>query len=122
MRRVMLMLAAGAMMVSLFAVVAYAADIQGTNNTEILNESNKNDQIHALIGDDTINANVFQGINDRDRAHGNKGDDTINVNDADTRDIAYGGKGTDKCNGELSNAGGNGDKFISCEFINGVPQ
>ena len=122
MRRVTLMLAVMAMMVLLFAVVAYAADIQGTNNTEILNESNKNDQIHALVGDDTINANVYQGINDRDRAHGNKGDDTINVNDADTRDIAYGGKGTDKCNGELSTAGGNGDKFVSCEFINGVQQ
>ena len=120
MRRVTLMLAAMAMMVALFAVVAYAAEITGTDNTETLNESNKNDQIHALVGDDVINAQTYPG--DRDRAHGNKGDDTINVNDGDTRDIAYGGKGTDKCNGELSNVGGNGDRFISCEYINGVLQ
>ena len=34
MRRVMLVLAAMALMVSLFAVVAYAADIQGTENRD----------------------------------------------------------------------------------------
>jgi len=120
MRRVTLMLAAMAMMVALFAIAAYAADITGTEDTETLNESNKNDQIHALAGDDTINAQTYP--NDTDRVHGNDGDDTINVNDGDTNDIAYGGEGTDKCNGELSNFGGNGDEFISCEFINGVAQ
>jgi hypothetical protein len=116
------MLAAMAMMVALFAIAAYAADITGTNSTETLNETDRNDEIHALVGDDTVNANVYQNIDDTDRAHGNEGDDTINVNDGDTSDIAYGGEGTDKCNGELSNVGGNGDEFISCEFINGVEQ
>jgi Ca2+-binding RTX toxin-like protein len=116
MRRVTLVLAAVAMMVSLFAVGAYAAQIDGTENTETLNESNLNDQIHALVGDDTINAQTFP--NDRDRAHGNKGNDTININDGDSRDIAFGGKGTDSCNGDLTL----GDKFIGCETINGIPQ
>ncbi|HEY6713063.1 MAG TPA: hypothetical protein VI055_12440, partial [Rubrobacter sp.] len=76
MRRVTLVLTAMAMMVALFAVVAYAAEITGTDADDELWESNRNDQIHALVGDDTINANNFQNINDRDRAHGNKGDDT----------------------------------------------
>jgi len=120
MRRVTLMLAAMAMMVALFAIAAYAADITGTQDTETLNESNKNDQIHAFGGDDTINAQTYS--NDTDRVHGNDGDDTININDGDPNDIAYGGEGTDKCNGELSNFGGNGDEFNSCEFINGVAQ
>ena len=114
MRRVTLMLAAVATMVALFAVVAYAAEIQGTNDTETLNESNRNDQIHALVGDDTINANVYQNINDRDRAHGNKGDDFIDLRDGDIKDHAWGGKGEDDCWGET------GDSFTGCELVNGV--
>jgi phage terminase small subunit len=115
MRRVMLVLAAVAMMVLLFAVVAYAADITGTNNTETLNETDRNDQIHALQGDDSIEAALYQDVGDRDRAHGNKGDDFIDVADGDTRDTAWGGDGDDDCWGEA------GDTFIGCEFINGEP-
>jgi Ca2+-binding RTX toxin-like protein len=111
MRKVMLMLAAVAMMVALFAVVAYAAEIQGTNSTETLNESNKNDEIHALQGDDFINANLYPNVGDKDRAHGNKGDDNINLKDADGLDTAWGGKGNDTCSGDL------GDNFISCETV-----
>ena len=109
MRRVTLMLAAMAMMVALFAIAAYAADITGTQDTETLNESNKNDQIHAFGGDDTINAQTYP--NDTDRAHGNEGDDTINVNDADGNDTAWGGSGDDTCTGDL------GDTFHGCETI-----
>ena len=112
MRRVMLMLAVMAVMVSLFAVGAYAANIQGTNNTEQLNESNKNDQIHALSGDDDIFADLYGG--DSDRAHGNKGDDFIDLRDGDIKDHAWGGKGEDDCWGET------GDSFTGCEFVNGV--
>jgi hypothetical protein len=120
MRRVMLMLAAVAMMVSLFAVVAYAAEIQGTDANDELWESNRNDQIHGLLGEDTIDATSYSG--DRDRAHGNKHGDTINVTDSDGKDIAYGGKGEDFCYGDESGVGDGGDKFISCEFINDVEQ
>jgi hypothetical protein len=59
MRRVTLMLAAVAMMVSLFAVVAYAAQIQGTNNRESLNETNLDDKIFGRGGDDEIDAAFF---------------------------------------------------------------
>jgi hypothetical protein len=120
MRRVTLMLAAVAMMVSLFAVVAYAAEIKGTENSEDLLESSRADTIHALVGDDFIDAHTYAG--DADRVHGNKGDDTIWVNDGDPQDTARGGKGDDTCVGDTTAAGGNGDKFIGCETINGVAQ
>jgi hypothetical protein len=114
MRRVTLVLAAVAMMVSLFAVGAYAAQIEGSDNSEILNESNRNDQIHALLGDDDIFAGVYQNIGDRDRVHGNPGDDFIDLRDGDIKDHAWGGKGEDDCWGET------GDSFTGCEFVNGV--
>jgi hypothetical protein len=116
MRRVTLILAAMAMMVSLFAVVAYAAEIQGTDNSELLTETQRNDAINARGGEDSINAaypdpNV--NVDDTDRVHGNKGDDFINVLDKDKEDTAWGGKGEDDCWGDT------GDRFISCELING---
>ena len=111
MRRVTLMLAAMAVMVSLFAVAAYAAQIKGTENTEDILETSRADTVHALVGDDTVNANVYQNIDDTDRAHGNEGDDTINVNDADGNDTAWGGSGDDTCTGDL------GDTFHGCETI-----
>ena len=118
MRRVTLMLAAVAMIVALFAIAAYAADIHGTNSTETLNETNKNDQIHALVGDDTVNANVYQSIDDTDRVHGNKGDDTINLKDADSNDTAWGGRGDDTCFGDTALPPAESDEFHSCEVIN----
>jgi Ca2+-binding RTX toxin-like protein len=129
MRRVMLMLAAVAMMVSLFAVVAYAAEIQGTENKDLLTESNRGDTIKALAGDDHINAAEFtieetpSEDGDRDRAHGNKGDDFINVQDDDGKDYAFGGEGVDRCLVDLAqDVGDGGDRYTSCEFINGAPQ
>ena len=122
MRKVMLILAAMAVMVSLFAVAAYASQIEGSDNSEILNESNRNDQIHAKLGDDDIFAGLYQNIGDRDRAHGNKHSDTINVTDTDGKDIAFGGKGEDFCFGDESAAMDGGDEFISCEWINDVEQ
>ena len=137
MRRVMLTLAAVAMMVALFAVVAYAAEIQGTENKDLLTESNRGDTIKALAGDDHICAGPDSnecsagyskeqtpgGFGDRDRVHGNKGDDFINLVDGDGKDIAWGGKGTaDDCWGDTAAVGDGGDKFFGCESINGVPQ
>ena len=120
MRRVTLVLTAMAMMVALFAVVAYAAEITGTDAGDDLWESNRNDQIHGLLGEDYIDATSTSG--DRDRAHGNKHGDTIDVTDEDGKDIAYGGKGEDYCYGDESEFGDGGDKFISCEWINDVEQ
>jgi hypothetical protein len=141
MRRVTLMLAAVAMMVSLFAVVAYAAEIQGTENRDLLTESQRGDTIKGLIGDDDICAGPTPatavpplscsagyslgqtpgGLGDRDRVHGNKGDDNIDLRDGDGKDIAWGGKGIDRCWIDGPEAGDAGDKFFGCEFINGNP-
>jgi Ca2+-binding RTX toxin-like protein len=98
MRRVMLMVAAMAMMVSLFAAVAYAASIVGTDQAETLKETNQNDTIAGRAGGDTIDANEFDG--DTDKVNGNRGADTINVVDGDGFDIVQGGKGDDTCFGE----------------------
>jgi predicted lipoprotein with Yx(FWY)xxD motif len=133
MRRVTLMLAAVAMMVSLFAVVAYAAENIGTNNSEELLESNRGDTIKALKGDDRVNAAVYQvgspqtppipANGDRDRVHGNAGDDNpLNVQDKDGKDIVWGGTGIDHCLVDNADVGDGGDKHFGCEFVNGVPQ
>jgi Ca2+-binding RTX toxin-like protein len=99
MRRVTLMVAAMALMVSLFAAVAYAATIEGTNQEgEILQESNLNDTIFGRGGSDVINARTF--ANDTDLAKGNAGNDQIHVDDGDTRDTANGGNGVDTCFGD----------------------
>ena len=116
MRRVTLMLAAVGLMVSLFAIAAYAADIKGTTSTETINESNKNDLIHALVGDDTINANTYG--NDKDRVHGNKGDDTIDLRDGDPDDTAWGGRGDDTCFGDTALPPAESDTFHGCEAVN----
>jgi Ca2+-binding RTX toxin-like protein len=115
MRRVMLMLAAVAMMVSLFAAVAYAAEIQGSDNDETLNESQRNDQIAGHKGEDIIVANFYTlaqtpgGLGDTDKAKGNRGDDTINTQDGDGRDTINGGRGIDTCVADA------GDEVKNCE-------
>jgi|SRR5215212_1120735 len=106
MRRVTLMLAAMALMVSLFAAVAYAATITGTSKSEILLESDRNDAIYGRAGADIIDAKIYVG--DRDLVKGNRGSDTIYVDDGDNRDTAIGGKGFDRCFGDP------GDK-LECE-------
>ena len=98
MRRVTMMLAAMAVMVPLFAAVAYAANSVGTDQGEILLESDRNDTIIGRAGGDIIDASNFR--NDTDVARGNKGADIIYVDDGDNRDTAVGGKGVDRCFGD----------------------
>ena len=115
MRRVTLMLAAMAMMVSLFAVAAYAASINGTDLDDLLKESQREDQISGHNGDDRINANVFSlnetpGNNgDVDVVNGNSGEDFINVKDGDNLDSADGGPDNDVCLADR------GDDVSNCE-------
>ena len=93
MRRVTLMLAAMAVMVSLFAVAAYAAQIEGSENNDFLTESQRGDTITALAGDDEVYAGIYsaletpRGNGDRDRVHGNKGNDYIDVADDTVRTL-----------------------------------
>jgi hypothetical protein len=116
MRRVTLMLAAMAVMVSLFAVAAYAAEIQGTDNGEILTETERNDMIAGHRGADEINAAFYGigatpgGLGDTDKVKGNKGDDFIDAEDGDTRDTVNGGSGVDECLADP------GDDVKGCEL------
>jgi hypothetical protein len=113
MRRVVLMLAAMAVMVSLFAAAAYAANIEGTSAGEILIESERNDMIKGRGGDDLIDAQFFFDEGDRDVVYGNAGDDEIGVEDGDNRDTVYGGRGDDVCFGDP------GDE-LNCDDTPGV--
>jgi Ca2+-binding RTX toxin-like protein len=104
MRRVTLMLAAMALMVGLFAGVAYAATIEGNVDPEILIDGNLDDTIFGRGGGDEIRADAFgpQGFlldtpRDTDEANGNAGDDLIVTDDGDGRDTANGGNGDDIC-------------------------
>ncbi len=55
----------------------------------------KKDRILLKGGDDQVRANTYGA--DRDVIKGHDGFDLIYVNDEDTRDRIYGGKGNDKC-------------------------
>jgi hypothetical protein len=113
MRRVTMMLAAMAVMVSLFAGVAYAATIEGTSQGDILLDSQLNDTIFGRGSGDQIRADAF-GVSgtlitvdgapccgpDTDVAKGNAGGDGIVVTDGDTLDTATGGDGEDTCFGD----------------------
>jgi Ca2+-binding RTX toxin-like protein len=119
MRRVTLMVAAMALMVSLFAAVAYAASIEGTADPERLLESSLDDTIFGRSGGDLIFANAFgadgfilQTPEDTDVSKGNAGNDYINVDDGDGRDTANGGNGEDTC---VIDA--NDTPPISCETV-----
>lgn len=123
MRRVMLMLAAMVVMVSLFAAAAYAATIYGTSASDVLLESQLRDKIFGREAGDEIFASLF-GPNgeiadtaaDRDKAFGNRGNDYIDLRDGDGRDTAIGGEGRDECWGDT---GPNPDE-LDCEVENGV--
>jgi hypothetical protein len=104
MRRVTLMLAAMAVMTGLLATVAYAVTIAGTDEGEIILESNLDDTIHGRGGADRIRADIFGpnhgALRDTDVARGNRGADRIRVDDGDGRDTANGGRGDDVCFGD----------------------
>jgi len=120
MRRVTMMLAAMAVMVSLFAAAAYAATIEGTSAGDILLDSQLNDTMFGRGSGDELRADAFgtggEGFltcndpsqpptpcdfgPDTDVAKGNAGNDFINVNDGDELDSAIGGDGTDTCIGD----------------------
>jgi hypothetical protein len=100
MRRVTMMLAAIAVMVPLFAGVAYAATIEGTVDSEILIEGNLDDTMFGRGGGDEIRADAFgpDGFllptnRDMDEANGNAGNDLIVTDDGDGQDTANGGSG-----------------------------
>jgi hypothetical protein len=128
-RRVPMLLSAMAVMVALFAAAAYAAQIEGTDRNERLNESNLNDKIAGKDGDDFILANLY-GVSDvaprgdRDRLSGGRHTDRLYADDGDARDVLDGGKGYDFCFGDEftgtpTDPDTEEDKFVNCEVVNG---
>ena len=110
MRRVVLFVAMGALLVSMFPAVALAAEItcgtssdrnpnsiicEGTDNNDQIRErkGQRQDDIRAKDGDDTINAR--RAGSDADTVRAQPGDDTVFANDGDTRDTIDCGQGTD---------------------------
>jgi hypothetical protein len=134
-RRVPMLLAAMAVMVALFAAAAYAAQIEGTDRNETINESNLNDKIAGKDGVDRLIANNFNRAQvaeagnprgDRDRLSGGRHADFLEARDGDARDVLDGGKGWDECWGDVdivdatTDPDKNDDRFVNCEVENGV--
>ncbi len=117
MRRVTLMLAAMGLMVSLFAAVAYAAQIQGTDRSDELFESNRDDWIAGRASADIIDATKYPLIigQDVDKVYGNRGPDVLKTKDGDRVDTVNGGPGRDSCKVDLP-----GDTYKNCESVNGT--
>ena len=107
-RRAPMLLAAIVVMVALFATVAYAATITGTDHSDKLFESQRGDTIQGLRAADILRADRFAF--DTDSLDGGKGKDLLNARDGDNRDRLDGGEGTDKCVGDQS------DTYVSCEL------
>jgi Ca2+-binding RTX toxin-like protein len=110
MRRVTMLLAALAVMVTLFTAVAYAGTIEGTSQSDNLNESQLADDIFGRGGNDIIDADFYTTPEDEDELRGNRGNDEIDASDGDDSDFVNGGPGTDEC------AADDGDEVVNCEL------
>jgi hypothetical protein len=105
MRRVIMVLTVGALLLALTATVAMAVNKQctynpcwGTNSRDTLYERGGNGVPDTIIGrryGDLINANAFTA--DRDVLDGQRGNDRLRAQDGDGRDELYGGPGFDVC-------------------------
>ena len=95
MRRPTMVLILMAGMVALLAGVAYAATIEGTDRDDILRESQRNDQMYGLAGEDQLLADYDGG--DTDVLRGGRGPDYLKAEDKDSRDSLFGGRGFDTC-------------------------
>ena len=100
MKRIALVVLAGALLLATVAGVAVAKTFvcdtipcYGTKKKDMIGERNGSvhDRIYARAGDDTVIAS--RAGNDEDVVFGGKGDDKINVQDGDGRDRACGGPG-----------------------------
>jgi Ca2+-binding RTX toxin-like protein len=140
-KRIVLLLTAGALFLTMMPTVAFAAEVKcggsgdrssdpvictGTNNNDVILERNgtNQDEIRALGGSDTIRADLSGG--DRDYINAGTGGDTIFTNDRDTRDEIHCGDGNDTAtidvvydeSGDITAA----DKVYNCETVKAKDQ
>ena len=99
---------AAALMVVLFASVAVAASLTGTGGRDVIDGTDRAEEIWGLGGGDTLNGrggtdtvrggdgvDEVSGGSGADEAYGNAGDDyLIDAPDTST-DLLYGGRGSD---------------------------
>jgi Ca2+-binding RTX toxin-like protein len=129
MRRSIVLVVVGALLLSMFTGVAVAKTFQcttvpcvGTNNDDAITErsGSVHDEIYGLDGRDRINA-ASRG-DDADTVYGGPGNDTIFANDGDTRDyIDCGGGNNDTAYIDVfKNNQGNvvsRDTTVNCENV-----
>jgi Ca2+-binding RTX toxin-like protein len=126
MRKIAILVGAVALLTVLFAGVALARNFTctdrpcyGTNNADTIFEragDGVGDTIYGRQGPDNINATTF--TNDNDFLYGQRGNDRLDATDGDFNDYINGGRGIDRCFGDVSAT--DSDTFVNCEFINGV--
>lgn len=136
MRRIVLFLTMGALLLTMVPTVALAAEITcgtrsdrsndpvicvGTDNSDTIREreGSKRDEIRAKDGDDTIRAT--RAGNDEDKIQAGDGDDKVFTNDGDRRDVINCGPGTDEATIDVvrdeSGAITAADKVENCEKV-----
>ena len=112
MAMVMLVVAAGVALAITKTCGENAYPCNGTDNDDVLYERKGNDvrdRIYGHDGRDDMSAALY--TNDEDKLFGQRHRDRIVVNDADSRDLADGGRGSDTCRID------NGDRTRSCARI-----
>jgi len=120
MRRIVIMVALVALLVTICATAAFAKIITGNNNNNHLIESPWDDTMNGRGGNDFLDAQLwggFTGVNDRDTLKGGRQSDVLVAIDGDNSDFLIGGSGVhDRCLGD------SGDSFAgSCEIVSREP-
>jgi len=108
MRLTVIVAVAVAFMVALFASVAVAASLDGTEGRDVIDGTNRSEVISGLGGDDTLDAregkdvvrggegmDEVSGGEGADKAYGNAGDDYLIDAPDNDRDVLYGGSDND---------------------------
>ena len=96
MRRMVMILAAGALLLTLTASIALAATRYGTGGNDVLTGTAYADQMHGYAGDD-----LMYGLQGDDLMYGGRGVDAVYGRDGD--DNLYGRSGHDRLHGEAGN-------------------
>jgi Ca2+-binding RTX toxin-like protein len=89
-----------ALLVGLFAAVAYADVLNGTSHNDTLRDPTAgNDEIYGKAGSDNLYADFLQTApdNDADLLKGQRGHDVVDGRDGDVEDTVTGNPGHDYC-------------------------
>ena len=102
------MVVAVVLMVGLFASVAVAASLEGTDGRDVIDGTGQADDVSGMAGDDTLNGrdgndtvgggdgdDEVSGGEGADRTYGDAGDDYLIDAPDNDRDLLYGGSGRD---------------------------